>query len=80
MDQAEFPHQILRTVKLMRCGRTSGDERLEHTSHHHSLHALGQRLITPCGEVVPKTSLVCKDKQTTLAKNCVENVIAGQNH
>lgn len=59
----QYSHQVLRTVKLMCSGGTSCDERLEHAAHHHSLHALGQRLVSSSGEVVPEASLVCKHKQ-----------------
>lgn len=63
MSLKQYSHQVLRTVKLMCSGGTSCYKRLEHAAHHHSLHALGQRLISSSGEVVPETSFVCKDNQ-----------------
>lgn len=55
-------HQVLRAVQLVCGGGAAGDEGLEHTSHHHRLHILRDRLVVPCGEVVPEARLVWKQQ------------------
>lgn len=53
-------YQVFWAVELMCSGCTASDQRLEHGTHNNTFYTLGCRLVVHCGEVIPKSSLICK--------------------